>query len=255
MEEKMRLQKAIAHLGYCSRRKAEEYILANKVKVNGMIVNALGTSVSIDDKIEIIGLETKKEEKKVTYLFNKPLGVLCTVSDDRGRKTIVDFFKTIPYRVYPVGRLDFNTSGAILVSNDGELANLVTHPSTHLDKTYIVTIKTLFKKEDAAKLENGVMLEDGLTAPAKIKVLINTDSYAKIMITIHEGRNRQVRRMFQALDYEVKSLHREQIGFLSIDRNLERGEFRLLTEEEVRKIKSICLANKKVNVIPDYKKK
>ena len=142
----MRLQKAMSQLGLCSRRKAEELIKLGKVKVNGVLISEMGYLVSLNDKIEIIG-EIKKEQNldKVTFLFNKPLGVVSSVKDDRGRKVVIDFFKNENYRLYPVGRLDYNTSGALLVSNDGELTNLVTHPSTHLNKTYIATINGFVK--------------------------------------------------------------------------------------------------------------
>ena len=142
----MRLQKAIAHKGICSRRKAEELITLGKVKVNGKIVNELGVQVSSFDTIEVEGYEDKSFEKedKVAFLFNKPLRVVSTVSDDRGRETGVDYFKKEKYRLYPVGRLDFNTSGALIMTNDGELANLITHPSSHLDKTYVITLDQHF---------------------------------------------------------------------------------------------------------------
>ena len=255
MEEKMRLQKAMSQLGLCSRRQAEEYILQGKVKVNGVIVKEMGVQVTLKDKIELIGEQVKKVSvDTVTYLFNKPLGVVSSVKDDRGRKVVTDFFKNENYRLYPVGRLDFNTSGALLVSNDGELTNLVTHPSTHLNKTYIVTIDSEVKDEHLLQLQKGVMLEDGMTQPSIIKVIRKSPTYSLISITIHEGRNRQVRRMFEHFSYHVKNLHRESIGFLNLN-GIERGQYRKLTSEEVNRIKKICLDNKKKNIIPDYKRK
>ena len=251
----MRLQKAMSQLGLCSRRQAEELINQGKVKVNGVLVQEMGVQVSLKDKIEIIGQSNKNvNTNTVTFLFNKTLGVVSSVKDDRGRKVVTDFFKNENYRLYPVGRLDYNTSGALLISNDGELTNLVTHPSTHLNKTYIVTIDSEVKDEHLKLLEKGVLLEDGLTQPSIIKIIKRTSMYSLISITIHEGRNRQVRRMFEHFSYHVKNLHRESIGFLNLN-GIERGKYRLLTNQEVEKIKTICKQNKSKNIIPEYKRK
>ena len=251
----MRLQKAMSQLGLCSRRQAEELIDQGKVKVNGVIVQEKGVQVTLKDKIEIVGQTISQVNRKtVTFIFNKPLGVVSSVKDDRGRKVVTDFFKNENYRLYPVGRLDFNTSGALLISNDGELTNLVTHPSTHLNKTYIVTIDSEVKDEHLKQLEKGVKLEDGMTQPSIIRIIRRSTGYSLISITIHEGRNRQVRRMFEHFSYHVKNLHRESIGFLNLD-GLERGKYRKLSEEEVNKIKKICKENKKKNIIPEYKRK
>lgn len=251
----MRLQKAMSQLGLCSRRQAEELIVQGKVKVNGVIVSEMGLQVSLKDKIEIIGQAVKSvNTNTVTFLFNKPLGVVSSVKDDRGRKVVTDFFQDQNYRLYPVGRLDYNTSGALLVSNDGELTNLVTHPSTHLNKTYIVTIDSEVKDEHLKQLERGVKLEDGMTQPSIVKVLRRTPTYSLISITIHEGRNRQVRRMFELFNYHVKNLHRESVGFLNLN-GIERGKYRQLTPQEVERIKKICKENKSKNIIPEYKRK
>lgn len=251
----MRLQKAMSQLGICSRRQAEELIDQGKVKVNGMIVNEKGLLVSLKDKIEVIDYNFSiVKQEIVTFLFNKPLGVVSSSKDDRGRRVVVDFFKNESYRLYPVGRLDFNTSGALLISNDGELTNLVTHPSTHLDKTYIATIDSFVKDEHLIQLQRGVKLEDGMTEPSKIKIIKRDESKSIISITIHEGRNRQVRRMFEYFSYHVKNLHREKIGFLTLE-GIERGAYRRLTLEEVNKIKKICKENKSKNIVPEYKRK
>lgn len=251
----MRLQKAMSQLGLCSRRQAEELIDQGKVKVNGVLVQEKGVQVTLKDKIEIVGQTISQVNREtVTFIFNKPLGVVSSVKDDRGRKVVTDFFKDENYRLYPVGRLDFNTSGALLISNDGELTNLVTHPSTHLNKTYIVTIDSEVKDEHLKQLEKGVKLEDGMTQPSIIKIIRRSTGYSLISITIHEGRNRQVRRMFEHFSYHVKNLHRESIGFLNLD-GIERGKYRKLSEEEVNKIKKICKENKKKNIIPEYKRK
>lgn len=245
----------MSQLGLCSRRQAEELIDQGKVKVNGVIVQEKGVQVTLKDKIEIVGqTESKINRETVTFLFNKPLGVVSSVKDDRGRKVVTDFFKNENYRLYPVGRLDFNTSGALLISNDGELTNLVTHPSTHLNKTYIVTLDSEVKDEHLKELEKGILLEDGMTQPSVVKIIRRNIGYSLISITIHEGRNRQVRRMFEHFSYHVKNLHRESIGFLNLE-GIERGKYRKLTLQEVEKIKSICKENKRNNVIPEYKRK
>ena len=251
----MRLQKAMSQLGLCSRRQAEELINQGKVKVNGHLITEMGVLVTLKDNIEIVGQVNKTiSTNTITFLFNKPLGVVSSVKDDRGRKVVTDFFKNENYRLYPVGRLDYNTSGALLISNDGELTNLVTHPSTHLNKTYIVTIDSEVKDEHLRDLEKGVLLEDGMTQKSIVKIIKRTNTYSLISITIHEGRNRQVRRMFEHFGYHVKNLHRESIGFLNLN-GIERGKYRVLTTQEVEKIKSICKANKSKNIIPEYKRK
>lgn len=250
--EEIRLQKRMSELGLCSRREAERLISEGKVKVNGKVVTEMGVKVTSNDVIELEGNVVKSNTKNVTYLFNKPIGVVSTAKDDRGRTTVVDFFTKEKTRLYPVGRLDFNTSGLLLVSNDGELTNLVTHPSTHLNKTYFVTLDSFVKDEHIKELEKGVLLEDGLTEPAEIELKFRSMSKTQLQITIHEGRNRQVRRMFEHFDYHVKALNRDSIGFLTLD-EVKRGEYRLLTEEEVNKLKKMCLANKEKNIIPSYK--
>lgn len=248
-KEQKRLQKAIAEAGLASRRKAEIMISEGLVKVNGEIVRTLGTLVNQTDKIEIAG-QIIENEQTLAFLFNKPIRVLTTASDDRGRITVVDFFKEVPSRLYPVGRLDYLTSGALVVTNNGELANLMTHPSSHLKKVYLATLDKEFVPELTSRLEGGIELEDGMTAPAQVKII----SDVLVEITIHEGRNRQVRRMFESLGYEVQKLHRKSIGFLEITK-LKPGQFRVLDEKEIADIKEICIGNKKNNIIPSYKKK
>ena len=254
MEEMMRLQKLISQRGICSRRKAEELISQGKVKVNNEVITQMGYMVSSSSNIEVEGYTNEVKLETVTFLFNKPLGVVSSVKDDRGRKTVIDFFKNENYRLYPVGRLDYNTSGALLISNDGELTNLVTHPSTHLNKTYMATISGKVKEEHLEELRNGILLEDGMTQKAIVNVFRRKENETLIQITIHEGRNRQVRRMFEHFSYHVKNLNRDSISFLSLE-GLKRGEYRLLTSDEVERIKGICKNNKKSNIIPDYKKK
>ena len=255
MEELVRLQKVIAERGFCSRRKAEELILEGKVRVNGEVVNALGTKVSTEAEIEIEGYDIKEIlESKKTFVFNKPLGVVSTSHDDRNRPTVVDFFEKEGLRVYSVGRLDFNTSGCLLVTNDGELSQLVTHPSSHMEKTYIVTVKGYITDEALLSLKRGVMLEDGMTEKAKVLLGKRNKEVSIFKLIIHEGRNRQVRRMCYAIGYKVKSLYREAVGPVTCY-GLARGQYRQLSQEEVDEIKDICKANQKINIIPSYKNK
>ena len=254
MSEPIRLQKYMSQLGLCSRRKAEELILQGKVKVDGVVITQMGHLVLEGAKVEIEGVSNEVFNEKVTFLFNKPLGVVSSSKDDRGRKTVIDFFKDLNYRLYPVGRLDYNTSGAILISNDGELTNLVTHPSTHLPKTYMATIDGKVSKEHILALQEGVMLEDGMTQKAQVEIFKEKIDQTMVRITIHEGRNRQVRRMFEHFSYHVRNLNRDSIGFLNLN-NIKRGEYRKLSEAEVSMLKKIAIANKNRNIIPEYKKK
>ncbi|WAA13802.1 pseudouridine synthase [Fervidibacillus halotolerans] len=232
-----RLQKVIARAGIASRRKAEQLILGGKVTVNGQIVTELGTKVSSKDIIEVEGIKVEKEEP-VYFLLYKPRGVLSTVSDDKGRKTVIDFFPELDYRIFPVGRLDFDTSGLILLTNDGDLANKLMHPKFEMDKTYIAKVKGIPSRRDLKKLQNGIQLEDGVTAPAKVKFRSGDrkKGTAIIEITIHEGRNRQVRRMFDAIGYPVLKLKRERYAFLTLD-GLAPGEYRPLSPHEVKQLK------------------
>ncbi|WP_102692551.1 pseudouridine synthase [Rummeliibacillus pycnus] len=239
-----RLQKVIAHAGIASRRKAEELIIEGKVKVNGQVVRELGKKVSASDSIEVEGIKIEKEEK-VYYLLYKPRGVISAVSDDRGRKTVVDLFPHVEQRIFPVGRLDYDTSGVLLLTNDGDFSNLLTHPRYNIDKTYVAKVKGFLSKENLRKLERGIMLEDGKTAPAKVKVLSSNREQGKsiIAITIHEGRNRQVRRMFEAVGCPVLKLKREQFAFLGLH-GLNAGESRELTAHEVKQLRVLSETGK-----------
>lgn len=239
-----RLQKVIAHAGIASRRKAEELITEGKVKVNGQVVRELGTKVTASDSIEVEGVKIEKEEK-VYFLLYKPRGVISAVSDDRGRKTVVELIPHIEQRIFPVGRLDYETSGVLLLTNDGDFSNLLTHPRYKIDKTYVAKIKGLPKREDLMKLERGIMLEDGKTAPARVKVLSSNREQGKsiISITIHEGRNRQVRRMFEAIGCSVEKLKREQFAFLGLH-GLNAGESRELTAHEIKQLRVLSQTGK-----------
>lgn len=235
-----RLQKVIAHCGVASRRKAEELILAGKVKVNGKIVVELGTKVTSSDTIEVEGVKIEGENK-VYFLLYKPTGVISAVSDDKKRKVVTDFLPYVKERIYPVGRLDYDTSGLLLLTNDGEFANLLTHPKYEVHKTYVARVKGLVSRESLRILERGVKLEDGVTAPARAKVVSadKTKNKTIVEITIHEGRNRQVRRMFDAIGHPVQKLKRENYAFLHLG-GLGTGDSRELTPHEVKKLRALA---------------
>lgn len=240
-----RLQKVLAHAGVASRRKAEQMILDGKVKVNGKVTKELGTKVSNSDMIEVEGVKLEKEQK-VYYLFYKPRGVISAVSDDKGRKVVTDFFTDVEQRIYPVGRLDYDTSGLLIMTNDGEFSNLLTHPKYEIDKTYIARVKGVPTREQLKKLERGIKLEDGMTAPAKVKMQSADAKQNKaiIQITIHEGRNRQVRRMFDAIGCPVQKLRREQFAFLNLH-GLNAGEARELSAHEVKVLRVMAETGKR----------
>ena len=238
MEE--RLQKVLAQAGVASRREAEEYITAGRVKVNGKVVKELGTKVGPDAFIMVDGHPIERERK--TYLlFYKPRGVVTTMKDPEGRKSIADYVKDIPQRVYPVGRLDYNTEGLLLLTNDGELAQAMTHPSHEVNKIYEVTVPGIVPQEKLDLLRVGVKLEDGMTAPALVD-LVGYDyekNLTRFNVTIHEGRNRQVRRMCDYIGFPVRYLRRVQMGTLTLD-GLRRGDCRELFNEEIEDLRIAC---------------
>ncbi|MBE2921468.1 rRNA pseudouridine synthase [Anoxybacillus flavithermus] len=237
-----RLQKVIAHAGIASRRKAEQLIVEGKVKVNGKVVTELGVKVSPQDRIEVDGIPLEREEP-VYYLLYKPRGVICSVKDEKGRKVVTDFFKHVNKRIYPIGRLDYDTSGLLLLTNDGEFANLLMHPRYEIEKVYIAKVKGIPAREKIKQLEKGVMLEDGITAPAKAKVLSidKRKQTAIVELHIHEGRNRQVRRMFEAIGHPVLKLKRERYAFLDL-KGLNPGDYRELSPHEVKRLRTLALA-------------
>ncbi|MGX0480430.1 23S rRNA pseudouridine2605 synthase [Staphylococcus pasteuri] len=239
-KELERLQKRIASSGYTSRRKAETLITDGKVKVNGQVVTELGTKVSSSDTVEVEGIKLEQEDK-LYILFNKPAQVITSVSDDRGRKVVTDYFKDIETRIYPVGRLDYDTSGVLLLTNDGEFTNLMTHPRYHIKKKYVAKLKGYLMREEVKALEEGIELEDGFTQPAQVKVK-NQDkdkNTTLVEITISEGRNRQVRRMFEHFGHQVSKLTRIQFGPLDL-KGLNAGEGRVLTPHEVKTIRHLA---------------
>lgn len=236
-----RLQKVIAQAGITSRRKAEKLIVEGKVTVNGKVVRELGVKVNpVKDQIEVEGIPIDREEP-VYFLLYKPVNVISSVSDDRGRKVVTDFVET-NHRVFPVGRLDYDTSGIILLTNDGEFAHLLTHPKHEIDKVYVAKVRGIPTGEKIRMLKKGVMLEDGKTAPAKVKVLSTNrkKDTAIIQLTIHEGRNRQVRRMFEAIGHPVLKLKRERFAFLDL-KGMNPGDIRPLKPIEVRHLRELAL--------------
>ncbi|QIZ09764.1 rRNA pseudouridine synthase [Priestia megaterium] len=242
-----RLQKVIARAGIASRRKSEDLIKEGRVKVNGKVVTELGLKVSASDKVEVNEIQIEKEEP-VYFLLYKPRGVISSVNDEKGRKVVTDFFPHLKERIYPVGRLDYDTSGLLVLTNDGEFANLLMHPKSEIDKVYVAKIKGIPSKENLRKLEKGIRLEDGKTAPARVKLLSadNKKQSAIVEITIHEGRNRQVRRMFEAIGHDVLKLKRERYAFLTLN-GLKTGDARELTPHEVKQLRALGLGSNKKN--------
>ena len=234
-----RLQKVIANSGFTSRRKAEELIKEGKVKVNGKVIKELGTKVSYDDSIIIDGVLLKKEENKEYYLLNKPRGAISSVSDDKNRKTVVDLIET-ETRIYPIGRLDYDTTGLILLTNDGELTNILSHPNNNIEKTYIAKIEGILSKENIDALKKGIIIDGRKCKPVRFKVRKKDleKNISMVEITIVEGRNHIVKKLFHELKHEVIKLKRESYAFLTLD-NLKSGEYRILSIKEVKKLYSL----------------
>ena len=238
-----RIQKILANSGVASRRKSEELIKEGRVKVDGKVVTELGTKVSKKSIIEVDNVKISSEEKEY-YLLNKPRGVVTTTSDEHGRKTVVSLIET-DKRIYPVGRLDYDTTGALILTNDGEFANNITHPKNQIDKAYVAKINGILTIADIMALKKGVMLDDIKTSPAKVKIkkVDNKNKVSIVEITIHEGKNHQVKRMFEKLGYEVLKLKRERIAFLTL-KGLSSGDYRSLTPKEVNQLYEFSM-NKK----------
>jgi 23S rRNA pseudouridine2605 synthase len=236
MEE--RLQKYMASCGVASRRKCEEIILAGKVKVNGVFVNEVGTKVDpLKDIVEYEGKIITKEEKKVYIMLNKPEGYISSVKDEKGRKTILDIVK-VEERIYPIGRLDYDSSGLLLLTNDGEIYNKIIHPRVEIIKKYIAVVKGEVSDTDIKRFETGIDIGGYITAPAEIKVISYDREISTIEIGIHEGKNRQIRKMCATLNHEVLALKRISIGEIKLG-YLQRGEYRELNKEEISYINNL----------------
>ncbi|MDO3679219.1 pseudouridine synthase [Paenibacillus ehimensis] len=237
-----RLQKVLAEAGVASRRKCEELITAGRVEVNDKVVTTLG--VKVDPSQDFIKVDGKpiRRQSKVYVIFNKPKGVITSAQDPEGRKTVTEFFKNIKQRIYPIGRLDYDTEGLLLLTNDGEFAHLLTHPKHHVPRTYLATVKGVPHGSLLDKLKNGIELEDGMTAPAEVEYQdVRPEANESVVkITIFEGRNRQVRRMFDAIHHPVIKLKRIQFGPLQLS-GVPRGKFRHLTPQEVNELRQEAL--------------
>ncbi|HZK54502.1 MAG TPA: pseudouridine synthase [Desulfosporosinus sp.] len=247
-EDGQRLQKVLAQAGVASRRHAEQLIVDGRVTVNGTKVSVLGTKVSLQDDIQVDGHTVERSEERHYYLLNKPVSVITSVSDPEGRPTVVELMKDVPVRIYPVGRLDYETSGLLVLTNDGELAHRLMHPTFGVEKTYRVWVQGPVGIKALESLRQGVLLEDGNTAPAKVSRVSNVAKgtnppyqghHLEILeVTIHEGRNRQIRRMFAAIGYPAVKLERIRFGSLTLEHSLDVGTYRALTIEEVGELRS-----------------
>ena len=227
----MRLQKYLADAGIASRRKCEQLIEEGRVKLNGAVAE-IGMNVNDGDVVTLDGKRVRANNERVMIAFYKPKNVICSNAEEEDRKKVTDFFKELPYRLYTVGRLDYDSEGLILVTNDGDAANRLMHPRYGLSKTYNVLCSGRFTDAEIHTLASGVMLEDGMTAPARVKLLRETDNgNTELSITIHEGRNRQVRRMVAAVGHDTLRLVRVSIGKLTIS-GLKSGQWRFLSREE-----------------------
>ena len=235
--EEIRLQKYLANQGICSRRKAEEHILNGEIKVNGKVVTELGKKINpIKDKVYFKNQIVKEKEKNIYILLNKPIDYVTTVKDQFNRKTVLDLIN-IPEKILPVGRLDMYTSGALILTNDGEFIYKVTHPKYEIEKTYNVTLKGIITNEELEKLRKGVKIEEYISGKAKVRLLkIDKEkNISRIEVIIHEGKNREVRKMCAAIGRKVLALHRAKIKNIDV-KDLKLGEWRYLTAKEVRNI-------------------
>lgn len=236
--EKVRLQKFMAEAGVASRRKSEELIAKGHVKVNGKTVTEMGIKVDNRDKIEVDGMPLEEEKKRYILMY-KPRGVISAVKDDKGRKVVTDLLEEdVDERIYPIGRLDYDTSGLLLLTNDGEFANHLMHPRYHVEKAYIAKVEGFLSTEEIKKLENGIKLKGYTTSKAKVKVMSKDKKKNStiVRIVIHEGHNHQVKNMFDAVGHKVEKLSRESYDFLTLN-GLVSGQYRDLTRQEAAELK------------------
>ena len=234
----MRINKFLAEKGIASRRHADEMIEAGRVQLNGKLAT-LGANVEEGDEVLLDGPPIETGEKKEEYyMMNKPKGVVCTASDDRGRKTVMDLLPDTIGRVFPVGRLDYATEGLLILTNDGDLAFRLTHPSTEIPKTYMAKIEGTLTEKDLNPIRSGIELDGVLTKKCRAHIVETNKAYTKVEITIKEGKNRQVRRMFEAIGKNVELLRRVSIGQLRL-KGLDRGQYRPLTEQEILYLKGL----------------
>lgn len=234
----MRLQKYLALSGVASRRTAEKLIADGHVSVDGVVITEMGVQVEIGQDIRVDGKLVTPEPEKYYIMYHKPAGEVTTASDPEGRATVLDKFRDFPARLYPVGRLDYDSEGLLLLTNDGDLTERMLHPSREVDKVYLARVSNELTPEEARRLENGVMVDGRRTARAKVKILGVKGLYTDILVSIHEGRNRQVRKMVEQVGHQVVMLRRIRFGPLKLE-DLPRGMWRELTPEEVRELKKL----------------
>lgn len=234
----MRLNKYIASAGICSRRKADELIENGNVKVNGAVVKTMGWQVEEDDVVEANGRVIEAVNKKIYVVVNKPLGYITSMQDEKDRDTVADLVADIPQRLFPVGRLDYNTTGLLIMTNDGELTQTLTHPRHEVYKTYVAKVAGVISDSRLAKLRKGVDIGGFVTSPAKVRLVRQMPRHAVVEISIREGKNRQVRKMFAAVGNKVQDLHRTAIGEIRLGR-LKEGHYRKLTKEEIAYLKGL----------------
>ena len=237
--DEQRLQKYLAAMGVASRRTCEQLIAEGRVQVNGVTVTTPGVKITPGiDQVAVDGSLLQAEPRLRYILLFKPTGYICSAADEKGRRTVLDLLTGVEERVYPVGRLDYDTSGALLLTNDGELTNRLLHPSHEVEKTYLAQVAGAPDQSALDRLRKGVRLEDGMTAPARVRRQTSRDGRFWVELTIHEGRNRQVRRMLEAVGYPVQRLKRTKPAFLDLT-GLTPGQWRELTDDEVRRLKAI----------------
>lgn len=233
----MRINKYIAQAGIVSRRKADELILNGNVKVNGAVMREPGYDVDNGDKVEVNGRIIDNNQEKVYLLVNKPLNMITAASDDKDRETVMEIIKDVDARLFPVGRLDYNTTGALIMTNDGDISYRITHPKHEMDKTYRALVKGVISPEKAARLRKGVDIGGFVTSRAKVKIIKGNSHSTLVEISIHEGKNRQVRKMFAAVGNPVQTLERIAIGEIRLGR-LKQGHYRKLNREEIEYLKN-----------------
>lgn len=234
----MRLNKYIAHAGVASRRKADELTINGNVKINGVAMREPGYDVKDGDVVEVNGVQIRQQEKLEYVLLNKPIGYITSMQDEKDRPVVTELVADVNARLFPVGRLDYNTSGLLLLTNDGDLAYRLSHPKHQVTKTYRARVSGVLSKEKIGKLRKGIDIGGFVTSPAQVKLIKQTERSAIVEIQIHEGKNRQVRKMFAAVGNRVQELQRTQIGDLYLGR-LKEGHYRKLTRDEVEYLKSL----------------
>lgn len=231
----IRLQKYLADAGICSRRKAEEYIEEGKVKVNNEIITQLGTKINIDDIVYFDNKKVNIDKQKIYIILNKPKEYITTVKDQFNRPTVIDLIKDIDFRLLPVGRLDYDTSGLLIMTNDGDLIYKITHPKHNINKVYIAQIKGIPTEREIEQFKNGLYIDDYRTSEADFEIIKSNKNFSHVKIIIHEGKNRQVRKMCEAIGHKVISLERIAVGNIFLG-DLAVGQYRYLTQNEINSL-------------------